>query len=165
MTVSVLTRAERIAILTKRDGPDCFLCKEPFSETQEITFDHWIPQSRGGDWEIANLRLAHKRCNALKGDTMPDDDFSFTIRKSVSSFRSRTMKRSERPDLCQRCTNGRSLGPQESCDICGSGPMPERFPRWAKAPVKECDHDEFWCWACSIDLIERKPAVNSLLGM
>ena len=165
MTKTVLTRAERIAILIDRDGPDCFLCKKPFTSTDKYTFDHWMPQSKGGTWEVSNLRLTHQRCNALKGDTMPTDANTVIIKERINAFRSKAVKRSERPDLCQKCESGRSLGPQESCPVCGSGPMPDRFPRWAKAQVKECDHSSFWCWACSIDLIERKPTINNLLGM
>lgn len=166
MTITVLTRNERIALLAERDGPDCFLCSNPFKTEDAITFDHWIPQSKGGTWELKNLRLAHKRCNAIKGDIMPNPDGTLPERlRRVSTFRTRTQKRSERPDLCQKCTNGRSLGPQESCNVCGSGPMPDRFPRWAKAPAGQCDHAEFWCAWCSIGVIERKPVTNSLLGM
>lgn len=162
MAIKVLTRQERIEILTERDGPDCFFCKEPFVSQEDITFDHWIPQSRGGTWEISNLRLFHKRCNALKGDTVPIDDKTVIVNKRVSTFRTKAVKRSQRPDLCQRCENGRSLGPMESCNVCGSGPMPERFPRWAKARSPECDHADFWCWACSIGLIQRQEVISML---
>lgn len=165
MTRTVMTRAERIELLTIRDGADCFLCGKEFKEESDITFDHWIPQSRGGTWDLENLRLAHKRCNALKGDIMPNPDGTLPQKVRTSTFKSKQQKRSERPDLCQKCENGRSLGPQESCDVCKSGPMPERWPRWAKAAAKDCDHDEFWCWACGSGVIDRKPVVNDLLGM
>lgn len=166
MEKTVLTRAERIEALTITWGPDCFLCHNPFKEESDITFDHWIPRSKGGTWDIENLRLAHKRCNALKGDLMPNPDGTLPkVEKRGSTFKTKQMKRSERPDLCQKCENGRSLGPQESCNVCGSGPMPERFPRWAKASSLECDHDDFWCAWCSIGVIERKPTINNLLGM
>lgn len=163
--VRELSREERIALITERDGPDCFLCGDPFKSKMDITFDHWIPQSKGGTWEIENLRLAHKRCNAIKGDVMPNPDGTLPQRMSVSTFRTKQQKRSERPDLCQKCTNGRSLGPQESCNVCGSGPMPERWPRWAKCNPKDCDHAEFWCWMCGSGHIDRKPVINSILGM
>lgn len=161
----VFTRAERIEIISLRDGTDCFLCHKPFKEESDITFDHWIPQSKGGTWDIENLRLAHKRCNALKGDRIPNADGTLPEVEKRSSFRTKQQKRSQRPDLCQKCTNGRSLGPQESCNACGSGPMPERWPRWAKTTAKECDHDEFWCWACGSGVIDRKPVTHNLLGM
>lgn len=166
MEKTVLTRAERIEALVITWGPDCFLCHNPFKDEVDITFDHWIPRSRGGTWDIENLRLAHKRCNALKGDLMPNPDGTLPQVERKSDFRTKQQKRSERPDLCQRCNNGRSLGPQESCNSCGSGPMPERWPRWAKAEKSaDCDHDEFWCWACGSGVVERKPVVNRLLGM
>jgi len=165
VTRTIMTRAERIELLTARDGFNCFLCGGEFKEEVDITFDHWIPQSRGGSWDIDNLRLAHKRCNALKGDIMPNEDGTLPKRVRVSTFKSKAQKRSERPDLCQKCENGRSLGPQESCDVCKSGPMPERWPRWAKTDAKSCDHADFWCWACGSGVIERKPVTQTLLGM
>lgn len=165
MEKTVMTRAERIEILSLRDGTDCFLCTKPFKFEEDITFDHWIPRSKGGTWDLENLRLAHKRCNALKGDRIPNPDGTLPDVVRTTKFRSRQVKRSERPDLCQKCTNGRSLGPFESCDVCKSGPMPERFPRWAKVKSSECDHEDFWCWACGSGLIERKPTINNLLGM
>src|SRR3712207_5213052 len=120
MEKTVLTRAERIEALSTRDGTDCFLCSKPFKSEEDITFDHWIPRSRGGTWDLENLRLAHKRCNALKGDIMPNSDGTLPTKERKSTYKSKQQKRSERPDLCQRCENGRSLGPQESCNSCGS---------------------------------------------
>lgn len=167
MERTVLTRAERIEALVLRDGADCFLCRKPFKEELDITFDHWIPQSKGGTWDLDNLRLAHKRCNALKGDRIPNPDGTLPPHVSQkSTFRSKAQKRSERPDLCQDCNNGRSLGEFESCNLCGSSPMPHRWPHWAKLTPKECPHEDvWWCWACGSGVIDRKPAINTLLGM
>jgi 5-methylcytosine-specific restriction endonuclease McrA len=36
----------------------------------DINFDHIIPKSRGGGGEIENLKLAHKRCNTERGNSM-----------------------------------------------------------------------------------------------
>ena len=57
----VLTRRERIRLIIERDGPDCFLCGEPFTKNQKITIDHWIPRAAGGTEEIDNLRIAQDR--------------------------------------------------------------------------------------------------------
>lgn len=160
-----ISREERIEALTERDGPDCFLCKLPFKTVQDITFDHWIPRSRGGTWDLENLRLAHKRCNALKGDRMPNPDGTLPELPKKNPFRSKAVKRAERPELCQHCENGRELGPQESCNVCGASPHPTRWPRWAKVRAFECDHNEWWCWACGSGVIDRKPVAHNLLGM
>jgi len=165
MVKTELSREERIAALTERDGPDCFLCGDPFKAGQDITFDHWIPRSRGGTWDLENLRLAHKRCNALKGDRMPNPDGTLPDIVKKSTFRSKAVKRAARPDLCTACENGRELGPQESCNECGVSAFPTRWPRWAKVTAAECDHADFWCWACGGGVVERKPAINSILGM
>jgi hypothetical protein len=41
--------------------------------------------------------------------------------------------------------------------------MPERFPRWAKMRADECDHEAFWCWACSINIVPRVGATDMLM--
>ena len=164
MQKTILSRAERVAKVTERDGPDCFLCKQPFTSSTDLTLDHWIPQSKGGTWDLSNLRLAHLKCNSLKGDTMPDSETTFTLPNRVNSFRTREIKRSERPDLCQRCENGRSLAEDEYCNLCGSLPMPLTYPRWAKMKPSECSHEfPFWCWMEALEPGLRKPAIADVL--
>jgi len=164
-TVIRMTRAEQIALIAHRDGPDCFLCHLPFETPDLITFDHWIPQSKGGTWDIENLRLAHKRCNALKGDRMPNPDGTLpSYPKELNSSQRRAIRRSERVEVCQVCTSGRGLGPDEVCDTCGSTAMPPSFPQWAKLKPSECSHESiWWCWACMSGVIERQPAIYEVL--
>lgn len=166
----VMTPAElrewRIREIESRDGPNCFYppCGKPFKDDAEKTFDHWIPQSKGGTWEIENLRLMHKRCNAIKGDDMPLPDGTLPEKKrDLNSAERRAQRRSARVEVCQTCQSGRSLGPDEQCAVCGSGPKPERFPHWAKMRSFECDHSMFWCWACAIGIAERVPAIQIVL--
>lgn len=154
-----LPRNEIISILSERDGYFCFLCNEDFEEGQEPTLDHWIPQARGGGWEIENLRLAHKRCNALKGDRMPNPDGTLPEIRRVS----RAVKK-VRPTICETCNAGRNLGPEEICEVCGSLPQPYTFPRWAQMRPKECSHSGPWhCWMCTLGFIERTPAIVDVL--
>lgn len=40
---------------------------------RDITFDHHVPMSKGGDDELDNLRLAHWMCNQIKGDMTPEE--------------------------------------------------------------------------------------------
>lgn len=54
----------------------CFYDGLPFESMKDITFDHYIPISKGGLDEIENYRLAHYRCNMLKGSMTPEE---FTI--------------------------------------------------------------------------------------
>lgn len=39
------------------------------------TVDHVVPRSRGGRTELANLRLAHRRCNGSRGNHLPELDW------------------------------------------------------------------------------------------
>ena len=167
MSGKLLSRAEQIEQLVLRDGPNCFHpdCGREFKDEQDITLDHWIPQSRGGTWDIENLRLMHKRCNALKGDRMPNEDGTLPLlHKELNSAQKRAIRRGERVEVCQKCQSGRALREDEMCDVCGSGPMPRTFPQWKKLRSTECDHDLFWCWACSIGYVDRKPAIHDVLN-
>lgn len=55
-------------------GGKCWLCDTPmFMSVSEnhpdfATFDHVTPKSQGGTDALCNLRLAHKRCNSLRGN-------------------------------------------------------------------------------------------------
>ncbi len=163
------TRAELVLALIERDGDECRYCRRDFRQ-RERTIDHVYPQSRGfADgwtyeqvWDLSNLALACKPCNAKKGDQLLDENGEIPKRKE-RTFRYRRDKRAMRAEVCTACNVGRDLGPDEVCASCGSGPQPERFPRWAKMPSKDCDHEAFWCWACSIGVIPRVGATEMLI--
>lgn len=53
-----------------RDGWECQYCGDTF-RTQELTFDHVIPRSRGGRTAWDNIVTACQGCNVLKGSKMP----------------------------------------------------------------------------------------------
>jgi 5-methylcytosine-specific restriction endonuclease McrA len=170
-----LTRPEMLDALRLRDGtkcqyPDCGN-ELDFSITDgplEVTIDHWIPQHYGKlegwsyeeIWDLSNLKLMHKKCNAKKGDRIPNDDGTLPD-KVVRKFRYRRDKRAERPELCTACDNGHNLFAGEICASCGCDA--QRFPRWAKVRFNECDHDITWCYACSITPEMRPPAWKSAL--
>lgn len=64
--------------LRERDGAKCALCGDrmnftvttgPRGESDDgPTIDHIVPRSLGGTNELANLQLAHWRCNRAKGN-------------------------------------------------------------------------------------------------
>jgi 5-methylcytosine-specific restriction endonuclease McrA len=60
----------------KRDNFECQYC----GTRKELTLDHVIPSSKGGQHTWANLVTACKRCNAKKGDNTPDEA-GMTLRK------------------------------------------------------------------------------------
>lgn len=178
-TLTKLSRAEMLARLSQRDG---MFCMHPncdreldFSITDDnnptfVTVDHWMPvvwcKMQGWTyeetWGLDNLKLMHKRCNARKGQVVPNDDGTIPEKKK-KEFRYRRQKRAERPEICTSCNAGRGLGPNEVCASCGSGPLPERFPRWAKMRSSECDHELFWCAWCSIGVIPRTGAIEMIM--
>lgn len=170
-----LTRIEMLDALRVRDGAECQYpgCTEilDFSVKdgpKEATIDHWIPQhfakTEGWTyeeiWDLSNLKLMHKKCNAKKGDRIPNEDGTLP-EKVTRKFRYRRDKRAGRPDLCTECDNGHNLFVGEICASCGCDA--QRFPRWAKVRLPDCDHEISWCWACSIGVIERPSAIGTAM--
>ncbi len=57
----------------------CGICGQPVDKTLKYpdpmspTVDHIIPCAKGGSDELDNLQLAHRRCNRLKSDQMPEE--------------------------------------------------------------------------------------------
>jgi hypothetical protein len=137
----------------------------------EVTIDHWIPQYFGKSegwtldriWHIDNLRLMTKKCNAKKGDRIPNADGTLP-EKPQSSFRFRRQKRAERPEMCFSCDNGHNLFVGEICASCGCDA--QRFPRSAHVSFSECEktgHGPYWCWVCSITPDMRIGATEMML--
>lgn len=163
-------RSELLAALIERDGDHCRYCNRDFSK-RERTIDHVYPQSKAfADgwtyeqvWSLDNLALACKPCNAKKGDRILNPDGTIP-KRDERTFRYRRDKRAQRPEICTSCNAGRDLGPDEICASCQSGPMPERFPRWAKVKASECDHELFWCWSCSIGHTPRADSTWTIMN-
>ncbi|PZR93581.1 MAG: HNH endonuclease [Stutzerimonas stutzeri] len=55
--------------LAVRDGFSCAYC----GSVEELTFDHVIPKSRGGESAFENALLACARCNSRKGNRTPEE--------------------------------------------------------------------------------------------
>lgn len=59
----------------------CGICGQPIDKSLKYpdpmspTVDHIIPCNRGGSDDLDNLQLAHRKCNRLKSDKMPGNDF------------------------------------------------------------------------------------------
>lgn len=167
-----IPRAELVAALRERDGDVCAYpdCNERLNfgvkdGPKEVTIDHWYPQYAGKAdgwtmdqiWALSNLKLMHKKCNAKKGDRIPNEDGTLP-EKVAKTFRYRRDKRATRPEMCVSCNNGHDLAVDEICASCGSDA--QRFPRWAKVKTQDCDHELLWCIWCSIGVIERPSSVG-----
>ena len=169
-----IPRDELVAALRKRDGNMCRFseCGKRLDESatgpEEVTIDHWIPQYFGKEngwtpdeiWDESNLRLMHKKCNASKGDRIPNEDGTLPARPT-KTFRYRRDKRASRSDYCEECMNGQSLDHNEVCASCGT--YGKFFKAEAKARFQDCDHEILWCWACSITPEMRPPAIGTAM--
>lgn len=172
--VEKLDRTTILELLTERDGSACQYpgCGNEldFSITDDndpffVTIDHWMPKSYlrklgmtwAEIWDIDNLRLMEKKCNAKKGDRVPNSDGSIPER-ARNTFRYRRQKRAERPEICTACNAGRNLLEGQICASCNSGPMPLRAPRWKKRNIRDCDHAILWCPGCAAGWIPRASA-------
>lgn len=67
------TFKKQYSSVTKEKGSSCGYCGEYLFE-KDITFDHKVPLSRGGENTIENVLVACKSCNSLKG-TKTFDEF------------------------------------------------------------------------------------------
>jgi 5-methylcytosine-specific restriction endonuclease McrA len=76
--LSLPRRWQRNHLISKY-GAVCYLCQEPIAAAKDITFDHWLPLSKGGIDDLDNYRLAHLDCNQLKGNLEPDEFRAFQI--------------------------------------------------------------------------------------
>lgn len=178
-TIIKIDRQALISDLIARDGLVCQYpgCEETLDlnalEHQKgfVTIDHWMPQSYGKEngwtyeeiWDLSNLKLMSKKCNARKSDLIPNEDGTLPVRE-VSTFHSRRAAKVQRPEICTDCNSGRDLDENEWCNACGSGPMPERFPKWRQLSHKECDHDLFFCVSCTIWFPEkRRSALDAII--
>jgi hypothetical protein len=59
-----MTRLSVILAVARRDGLLCACC----GATEDLTLDHVIPQSRGGETSVANGQILCRSCNSAKGD-------------------------------------------------------------------------------------------------
>lgn len=71
-------RRRRIERIRERDGALCWLCGRALDWTLRkgrypgITLDHVVPRSLGGTGVLSNLKLAHRICNTVRGNGIPD---------------------------------------------------------------------------------------------
>lgn len=159
--------AELRKMLIKRDGDKCAYCESDFS-VRERTIDHIYPQSKGyADgwtyeqvWDLSNLCLACKPCNAKKGNMLLDEDGNIPPKKT-RTFRYRRDKRGTRVGMCEVCQNGHYLLADETCASCGGDA--QAFPRTHFARYQDCDHEILWCAWCSIGDVPRKSSIAAAM--
>jgi 5-methylcytosine-specific restriction endonuclease McrA len=85
-------------------GRICAICLDPL-KFREMTIDHILPISLGGEHSYANTQPAHGLCNHLKGNT-PDELIDVDAIKSE-----RTRRRLKRRKLPYYNTTGQRAAP------------------------------------------------------
>ncbi len=60
-----ISESLRAAVIA-RDGLVCGICADPV-EVSDVHLDHVRPFSHGGPTTLGNLRVAHSRCNLVRG--------------------------------------------------------------------------------------------------
>ena len=68
MGVARLNRMYRQEVRDK-NYPICYLCKRPIKKEGDVSQDHLLPKSLGGETEPENLAVVHKVCNSRRGIT------------------------------------------------------------------------------------------------
>lgn len=58
-------------VVVDTHGLVCWLCKQSIASFVDVTLDHVLPVSLGGQYELGNLRPAHSRCNSDRGNDPP----------------------------------------------------------------------------------------------
>jgi hypothetical protein len=150
------SKKEKVNKIIERDGYFCYICKNKFGKKEKPTIDHWIPLSKGGTWDLSNLRLAHRECNIWKGDRLPNQDGSVPEKEQRrSGLRQKRVNKKTRKRVCKICNSGRMLYPGQACPTCYSEPEPKNFPGWAKKKPSECDHKVYHCFSCFLGFTKR----------
>lgn len=81
-----------------RDRWNCQYCGDKF-RTQELTFDHVVPRSRGGRTSWSNIVTACQDCNIRKGSMIPSECGMYPINDPWQ------------PDIFELQDNGRKFPP------------------------------------------------------
>lgn len=163
-------RQAAIAALKERDGDKCQYpgCRLPFDPDPDsrygLSLDHIYPQVKAKAegwtfeeiWDLENLQLMHRVCNARKSDLTYDEQGNLPSR-----HRERAIKM-PRPEWCEMCDSGRLLYPGEECPECFSGPQPSAWPAVLQKTPKECDHSTYHCWMCVIGHVQRISAIERI---
>lgn len=74
-------RAAIAAAVEAHYGRICWLCQRPIGPGQ-FSVDHVIADSRHGGHNLSNLRPAHFRCNAARGNRARKPSLTISVRRS-----------------------------------------------------------------------------------
>lgn len=62
-------------LIVRGDLPKCAACGKPIFNMDDFSWDHVMPESKGGPTQIGNLAPMHTWCNVAKGDETDEQYF------------------------------------------------------------------------------------------
>ena len=62
-------------LIVRGELPKCAACGGPILSVDDFSWDHGIPESKGGPTLIGNLQPMHTWCNVAKGDDIDEQYF------------------------------------------------------------------------------------------
>lgn len=84
------------ALMRDRNVLYCAICGCLIEKKDKITLDHHVPKSKGGASDASNLLPAHKICNEIKSDIMPDVFEKTKIRRFEYALNNYKLKHRDR---------------------------------------------------------------------
>lgn len=87
-----IEKKQRFAAVRARDGDACWRCNRPMhfdnpAHRKAATIEHVLPRSKGGDDDLANLRLCHVGCNRHLADHAPEQKERMRINRPAVEAR------------------------------------------------------------------------------
>lgn len=81
---SKIKSVEKLASVLGLKAPVCACCGKTEGK---MSLDHYIPQSKGGTYELWNLQILCQSCNSIKGDSVPyAAQLDISVREAVEKI-------------------------------------------------------------------------------
>jgi hypothetical protein len=77
--------------ILERDKNTCYICGRQL-ESKELTIDHVIPRSKGGDSTENNVKCCCLFCNRLKGSFSYSETLAELIRNELAEMKAKKLK-------------------------------------------------------------------------
>lgn len=84
-------------LMVRGELPKCTACNKPILNMEDFSWDHGIPESKGGPTEIGNLQPMHTWCNVAKGDEIDEQYFCHIDPELLEQMMKGQKKKGSRP--------------------------------------------------------------------
>lgn len=65
----------------------CAYCGKPFSGLSDMSIEHIVPLSKGGDNTISNICIVHRSCNSKKHDRSVSEVFGDKVSQEIEFYK------------------------------------------------------------------------------